>query len=253
MKTIIIIILIIVSVGLLINNKYDMTQNNLDQDKASIVPTVDTSRNVASFNYPGTYFQFNYPLPASKGFTIAEIKKDTEFDVKISGNDLIKVTVSNEKEISKLGNTNPHSINYRTFIDNKTRNTHIVFYSSNNDAKTVEIVLSVSDQNSYLKTIIETFEFMQDANPNIYKSTESKTSVEQTKLEVLTIAQQELFKHFLGGMRDGRKYELIEVIPIAGSSNWIIIYDITDSLDVRVEIIIDPVKKAIISYQDIWS
>ncbi len=90
-------------------------------------------------------------------------------------------------------------------------------------------------------------------NSNIMNQSDIKLNAEQTKHEVIDIAQNELFKHYPEGMRDGKKYELTQVVPITGSSNWKVVYSIANSLDTNVEITVDPVLKKIVSYQDQWS
>lgn len=80
-----------------------------------------------------------------------------------------------------------------------------------------------------------------------------QVNIEQTKQEAIDIAQQELIKHYPGGLRDGKKYELVKAIPFTDSPNWMIVYDIPDSLDMSVEIVVDPVNKKVVSYKDLWS
>jgi hypothetical protein len=88
---------------------------------------------------------------------------------------------------------------------------------------------------------------------NMNNKPDYKTNALQTRQEVIDIAQQELFKHYPDGIRMDNKYELVDVTPFTGSSNWMIVYDIPNSFDTRVEIVIDPVLKKVISYKDLWS
>lgn len=84
-------------------------------------------------------------------------------------------------------------------------------------------------------------------------SMQEQTCDDLIKQEVISIAKQALYNHYPDGVRDEKEYMLIKATPVYNSSNWMVVYDIEDSLDTQVEIIVDSVTKNVMQYKDAWS
>jgi hypothetical protein len=165
MKIVLLIIIILV-VGMgyfIINERYNMDQNNLNQDKSSYVPMYDSERESATFNYPGTSFKFSYPLKVSEGATIIEIEKNVSYDLNISSSQQIKVNILDGSERVEADSLNQNNFKYKKFIGND-KFTHIVFYGNGAYDKDVEVIIDVADQVKYSDMIISSFEFLKAEN-----------------------------------------------------------------------------------------
>ena len=164
--SLIILIILVGIVYFLINKEYQMHQYNPNQEKASVMPTSDSSGKSATFNYPGLNFKFSYPIQVNKGATTVELAKNVAYEIRISNNGLIKIYISKSSKNGESSSLNPNQIKYSKFIgDDKV--VHILFYNYGLDDKDVEIIIDSADEVNYSDMIISSFEFVKTGNPQI--------------------------------------------------------------------------------------
>ncbi len=93
------------------------------------------------------------------------------------------------------------------------------------------------------------FWYIQATKPQVI----GDTNLEEER-DAQALVDTELLKHYPDHIRNGKKLELQSFSRVAGKpGEWIATYDVPDALDMKVEIIVDALKRTVVSYQDSWS